>query len=118
MCSQNSAADQVEVDSHVNMASSYKVVSVDGKALSTYMNWSDMKKNHNKFYVCQVLKEKGGSQRAWLYTRYGRVGVPGVKDLQLTSDEGAVKLYNKKVNEKLRKGYTEIKVVSAEKGPS
>ena len=53
-----------------------------------------------------------------MYTRYGRVGVPGVKDLQLTSDEGAVKLYNKKVNEKLRKGYTEIKVVSAEKGPS
>ena len=83
------------------------------------MNWSDMKKNHNKFYVCQALKEKGSSNdRAWVYTRYGRVGVPGVKGLESVSKDRAVQLYEKKIKEKLRKGYTEIKVISAEKGKS
>lgn len=27
--------------------------------LSTYLNWSDLKKNHNKFYIQQVLQRKG-----------------------------------------------------------
>ena len=56
-CSQNSTAvaTSAEVDSHLNNASTYEVIVHEGKPLSTYMNWSDMKKNHNKFYVCQAL---------------------------------------------------------------
>lgn len=37
--------------------------------------WSDLKNNHNKFYICQIL-ESGGAYSFW--TRYGRVGMDGV----------------------------------------
>jgi len=38
--------------------------------------WSDLKNNHNKFYICQVLRKKIGNGLL-LYTRYGRVGANG-----------------------------------------
>ena len=37
----------------------YEVVVENDKVYSTYMMWSDMKNNHNKYYIVQVLKRKG-----------------------------------------------------------
>lgn len=40
--------------------------------------WTDVKANHNKYYIMQVLK-KGNNYYLW--TRYGRVGYDGVPTL-------------------------------------
>jgi predicted DNA-binding WGR domain protein len=80
-----------------------------GKVYSTYMMWSDMKNNHNKYYIVQVLKRKGTEQYStWI--RYGRVGMVADKFLNGNNKQGALSTYIKKTNEKLRKGYTEIKM--------
>ena len=77
------------VDSHVPNAHLYEVAKNDssGEALSTYLNWSDLKKNHNKFYIQQVLQRKGqtgSSFNAVIFTRYGRVGSNGVTSFKDT----------------------------------
>ena len=69
------------VDSHKSGKEFYEVVCTD-VPLSVYLNWSDLRNNHNKFYIVQVLQRKGvtGPEKtAYLYTRYGRVGADGVK---------------------------------------
>ena len=55
----------------------------------------------------------GPSCSAILYTRYGRVGVDGVKSIDCMPYSKALAEYNKKTKEKLRKGYTEIKLAGA-----
>ena len=85
------------------------------QALSAYLNWSDLKRNHNKFYIVQVLQSKmhtGPVQMATLYTRYGRVGSNGVKSTETLSYEAAVKKYAKQTRAKRSKGYTEIKMAA------
>lgn len=79
--------------------------------LSTYLNWSDLKKNHNKFYIQQVLQRKGqtgASHPAMVFTRYGRVGVNGVISQNWFPYEKAVATYHKTMRSKKSKGYTEI----------
>ena len=81
--------------------------------MSTYLNWADLKHNHNKFYICQVLQQKGQvgeGKMAYVYIRYGRVGVDGAKSNDGMMYNTAIKTYLKKVREKQRKGYTEIKI--------
>ena len=66
--------------------------------LSTYLNWSDLKKNHNKFYIQQVLQRKGqtgASHSAIVFTRYGRVGVNGVISQNWLPYEKACATYHK-----------------------
>ena len=87
------------VDSHAPGASQYVVAQDEnGQALSTYLNWSDLKKNHNKFYVQQVLQTKastGDGFPAFVYTRYGRVGNSGVTSLKNMGYDAAIKTYKK-----------------------
>ena len=60
--------------------------------MSVYLMWSDLKANHNKFYILQALEDKQtGMGRLW--TRYGRVGVDGVKSLDAMSKEMAIKRF-------------------------
>ena len=49
----NDSKSAQQVDSHVPNASMYEVAtdSATSTTLSTYLNWSDLKKNHNKFYI-------------------------------------------------------------------
>lgn len=70
-----SADGGVLVDHLVPKASTFKVHQNNGKAYSCYLMWSDVKDNHNKFYIMQLL-ERQGSYYVW--TRYGRVGYDGV----------------------------------------
>jgi poly [ADP-ribose] polymerase len=70
-------------------------VVIDGdKALSCYLMWSDIKDNHNKFYIAQGLKR---GDNYYLWTRYGRVGLNGVGSAEsLINLEYLKKLYQKK----------------------
>lgn len=105
-----SATGGVFVDHMVPQAVNYSVVNgADGKPLSCYLMWSDIKDNHNKYYIAQGLQDKSGSHYLW--TRYGRVGLDGVGDKAGCCNlDMLLKLYNKKYHEKTRKGYTEVKM--------
>ena len=105
-----------QVDSHLPNADSYFVVEDKGVPCSVYLNWSDLKKNHNKFYIVQVLQKKvlpSLDNIAYLYTRYGRVGVDGVKSIDTFACPAAIGKYHKNSRAKQRKGYTEIKLAGA-----
>jgi len=70
--------------------------SASGLPLSFYGNWSDMKKNHNKFYIVQVLQHKSIATSFALYIRYGRVGVVGVANAASQANlESAQKAFHK-----------------------
>ena len=76
--------------------------------MSCYLMWSDIKDNHNKFYIAQGLKS---GTNFYLWTRYGRVGLDGVGTAENAGSlDNLKKLYTKKYNEKTRKGYTEVKM--------
>ena len=49
----STGSSSATVDSHVPLASTYEVARdpTGTGTLSTYLNWSDLKKNHNKFYI-------------------------------------------------------------------
>ena len=47
----DSDTNTVQVDSHMPDAGNYVVVEDKGTPCSVYLNWSDLKKNHNKFYI-------------------------------------------------------------------
>jgi len=51
--------------------------------------WSDLKNNHNKYYIAQVLEPKPANGKAYLWTRYGRVGNDGVAGRILLQVESA-----------------------------
>ena len=71
-----SSTGGVFVDHFVPKAQEYKVLFTGSNAHSCYLMWSDIKNNHNKFYVAQALQHTNGSYYLW--TRYGRVGLDGV----------------------------------------
>lgn len=83
---------KVEVDDHVPGRERFEVISEDGRTLSVYLMWSDLKNNHNKFYILQALKETA-TGRGYLWTRYGRVGADGVKSLDPMGASFAVKSF-------------------------
>ena len=103
-----------QVDSKVPGREGFEVVMHEGKYLSTYLNWSDLLKNHNKFYLVQVVQRKGQTGSGYVahvFIRYGRVGDSGQTSFDVLDYAKAIKTYTKKTNEKKRKGYNEIKIV-------
>ena len=104
-----SATGGVFVDHFVPKAAEHKVLFTGDKAHSCYLMWSDIKENHNKFYVAQALQHSNGS--FYLWTRYGRVGLDGVGSPDpCPSKDACIALFNKKYREKTNKGYTEVKI--------
>lgn len=109
-----SSTGGVLADSLVPSAQNYKIVTgPDGSTCSCYLMWSDLTDNHNKFYVSLALQHTMGSFSLW--TRFGHVGSDGVGPAQPCGSLAELnKLYEKKYREKVRKGYTEVKMVTAE----
>ena len=69
-----------QVDDQNTMRDLYTIVKdSDGRQLSVYLMWSDLKDNHNKYYILQALVDKAGNYKLWV--RYGRVGNSGVTNL-------------------------------------
>jgi predicted DNA-binding WGR domain protein len=105
----SAAKGPVQVDAFVPSSGDYSVVTDGDFGYSCYLMWSDVKNNHNKYYILQVLKSN--NREAYHYwNRYGRVGYDGVKDLQMMSKDSAVRMYDKKYKEKVNKGYVEVKM--------
>lgn len=103
--------NNAQVDSHVPGATSATVVVDGGVACSAYLNWSDLKNNHNKFYIVQVLQQKGKTgpaHNASVYIRYGRVGLDGVSSMIGMDYSKALKEFHKTTRKKMSKGYTLI----------
>lgn len=92
-----------QVDSKVPGKEGYEVVMHEGKYLSMYLNWSDLKKNHNKFYLVQVVQRKGQTGSGYVahvFIRYGRVGDSGQTSFDVFDYAMAIKTYAKKTREK------------------
>jgi poly [ADP-ribose] polymerase len=67
------------------------------------LNQTDVKDNHNKFYIIQLI-EAGGKFSLW--THWGRVGEPGQFKLESgTSKDSAFKLFSAKFRQKTGVGW-------------
>lgn len=64
------------VDPYFGKASTCRVLEDDGLVWQCTLNQTNVGENNNKFYVIQLLKEET-SPNLYLFTRWGRVGVPG-----------------------------------------
>lgn len=105
---QTAISNGVMVDHKVPNPAAHEVVKFDGKVLNCNMMFADCGNNNNKFYIVQGLKS-GGSYFLW--TRWGRVGVDGQSARQpCAGEQGLVRTFNSKVNQKRSKGYTEIEI--------
>jgi poly [ADP-ribose] polymerase len=101
------------VDAKLEDFKQYKVHKNSEQSFSAYLMCADIKNNNNKFYICQLLEQDGDF---YFWTRYGRVGDNGVSELNNVYDiSQAEKDFNKKVREKVRKGYEVLKMNLGEK---
>lgn len=95
-------------------SSLYEVVADGDTVYSVYLMWSDLKSNHNKYYVMQLLQRKGTDAKSGvqcaIWIRYGRVGNCGGTSLVWGDYTNRVKEFTKQMKAKLRKGYKEIKM--------
>ena len=80
----------------------------NGKFFSCTLNKSDLDKNNNKFYIIQLL-EHDVSHNLVLFTRWGRVGVPGNHETKDVDEKTGPRLFMKKYKDKRnRHNYQEI----------
>lgn len=86
---------------------------MDRVAYSQYMVMVDPKKNHNKFYIVEVLDQDGGFV---VRTKWGRVGAVGQKSdsPSYSSVEAAKSAARTVVSNKRRKGYNVVEMVADE----
>ena len=80
----------------------------NGKYFSCTLNKSDLDKNNNKFYIIQLL-EHDTTNNLVLFTRWGRVGVPGNHDIKDVDANSGPRLFMKKYKDKtIKHNYQEI----------
>jgi poly [ADP-ribose] polymerase len=74
------------------------IVTKSGQAYACTLNLVDIAKNNNKFYILQLLTD---GTKYYLWTRYGRVGDPGVKNNKEFSDfSSALAAFTKQFRDK------------------
>ena len=100
------------VDSHFPDRAQYHIYpdndnDFNGKFFSCTLNKSDLEHNNNKFYIIQLL-EHDSSNELILFTRWGRVGVPGQHEIKPVDGKSGPRLFMKKYRDKTRGGYQEI----------
>ena len=64
------------VDSLVPNKDAYRVFQESTKTYSATLNQSNLDQNNNKFYIIQILQNES-SGNLFMWSRWGRVGVPG-----------------------------------------
>ena len=80
----------------------------NGKYFSCTLNKSDLDKNNNKFYIIQLL-EHDTTNNLVLFTRWGRVGVPGNHEIKDVDANSGPRLFMKKYKDKtIKHNYQEI----------
>jgi len=102
----------VAVDIKFEKASKYHVYDDGkGKIYNASMMLSDLKDNHNKYYIIQLLQADNSSSEYILWTRWGRVGVDGqTLKSEFSSAEMGIKAYEKKFKDKTRVGYATVEI--------
>ena len=79
MSAMNKFKGKADVDERFGMRSLWMVYEdASGNKYSAYLNKSELGDNQNKFYILQLLQHTHLSGSVGIFTRYGRVGVPGV----------------------------------------
>ena len=81
----------------------------NGKFFSCTLNKSDLDNNNNKFYIIQLL-ENDSDNSLVLFTRWGRVGVPGQHEQKSVDSKSGPRLFMKKYRDKTKGGYQEIDI--------
>ena len=79
----------------------------NGKFFSCTLNKSDLDNNNNKFYIIQLL-ENDSDNSLILFTRWGRIGVPGQHEQKPVDSKSGPRLFMKKYKDKTKGGYQEI----------
>ena len=79
----------------------------NGQFFSCTLNKSDVGKNNNKFYIIQLLEHDSNNSLV-LFTRWGRIGVPGLHEEKSVDEKSGPKLFMKKYRDKTKGGYQEI----------
>ncbi len=97
---------KVPVDMYAPGKDNYEVHVSSGIPYACTLSKSDVGKNNNKFYIVQLLENKKTKQLS-LFTRWGRIGVPGQQGWDNYSNIGS---YNSKKRDKLGGGYKELKI--------
>ena len=100
------------VDQHFPDRNSYHIYQDDdnyfnGKFFSCTLNQSNLDNNNNKFYIIQLLEHDSNNSLV-LFTRWGRIGVPGMHDIKEVDSNSGPKLFMKKYRDKTKGGYQEI----------
>ncbi|EAR86414.2 poly(ADP-ribose) polymerase family WGR domain protein (macronuclear) [Tetrahymena thermophila SB210] len=96
------------VDMQVPGASSYQVLQIGDTVYSFTLNQTNCGANNNKFYLGQILYNPT-DQKFRTFYKWGRVGTPGQNsNIPQNSLEKAIQDYQKKKNDKIKGGYTEI----------
>ena len=100
------------VDQYFPDRNQYHIYSDDenyfnGKFFSCTLNKSDLDKNNNKFYIIQLLEHDSNNSLV-LFTRWGRIGVPGQHEQKDVDSTSGPKLFMKKYKDKTKGGYQEI----------
>ena len=79
----------------------------NGQFFSCTLNKSDVGKNNNKFYIIQLLEHDSDNSLV-LFTRWGRIGVPGQHEEKDVDAKSGPRLFMKKYRDKTKGGYQEI----------
>ena len=100
------------VDQYFQDRSQYHIYQDDenvfnGKYFACTLNKSDLDKNNNKFYIIQLLEHDSNNSLV-LFTRWGRIGVPGQHEIKDVDSKSGPKLFMKKYKDKTKGGYQEI----------
>ena len=100
------------VDQYVTNRNQYHIYQdnnncYNGKFFACTLNKSNLMKNNNKYYIIQLLEHDSNNSLV-LFTRWGRVGVPGQHDEKKVDCFSGPKLFMKKYRDKTGGGYQEI----------
>ena len=100
------------VDQYFSDRAQYHIYADDenyfnGKFFSCTLNKSDLNANNNKFYIIQLL-EHDTNNTLVLFTRWGRIGVPGQHEEKDVDSSSGPKMFMKKYKDKTKGGYQEI----------
>ena len=79
----------------------------NGKFFSCTLNKSDLNNNNNKYYIIQLL-EHDTNNSLKLFTRWGRIGVPGQHKVKDVDSSTGPRQFMKKYRDKTKGGYQEI----------
>lgn len=89
-----------------NINSTAHVHEFRGVVYACMLNQTNIKNNNNKFYVIQLLESDSGGT-FWVWTRWGRVGVPGQNALASygSNRDAAVAFFKKKFHDKTKNNW-------------